>query len=93
MIVIWNWLFEKILKGYVGITIFPFIFIYEKYSHSKRLIRHEKEHLKQQICFLVLPFFVIYLVNYIINLIIYRNHDLAYEKIWFEKQARKAERG
>lgn len=36
---------------------------------------------------LVIPFYVIYLINYLINLVIYRQHDKAYREIIFEREA------
>ena len=73
-------------SGYKGIAIWPFVFY--KGLLSKRFIVHEKIHLVQQKEMLVLPFFVIYFLNYLWNLLRYRfNHDKAYRNIIFEKEA------
>lgn len=75
-------------SSYVGITIFPFIFIGKQYKNRPNLINHEKIHFQQQIELLVLPFFVLYFLNYLINLFKYRfNHNKAYYNIIFEKEA------
>ena len=61
--------------GYIGITIFPFIFIGKQYKNRPNLINHERIHFQQQIELLVLPFFILYFGNYLINLFKYRfNH-------------------
>ena len=72
-----------------GITLFPFIFISSKLSEHRKpiLINHEKIHIRQQIELLVIPFYLFYLLNYLINLIKFREHDKAYKNIIFEKEA------
>ena len=78
--------------GYIGITIFPFIFIGKQYKNRLNLINHERIHFQQQIELLVLPFFILYFGNYLINLFKYRfNHNKAYCNIIFEKEAYKNE--
>lgn len=71
-----------------AMAIFPFILL--KNTAQKRdsvLINHEQIHLQQQLELLVLPFYLLYLLNYCINLIKYRNHYQAYFNISFEKEA------
>ena len=73
-------------EGYKGVTIWPFVFY--KGLLSNKFIVHEKIHLAQQKEIIVLPFFVIYLLNYFWNLLRYRfNHDRSYRNIIFEKEA------
>lgn len=70
-----------------GITLFPFIFIRDKHRlNDKRLINHEKIHIRQQIELLVIIFYLIYVINYIILRFKY-NHDKAYRNIVFEREA------
>ncbi len=69
-------------------AIFPFILLKEaSYKTNKRLINHERIHLRQQLELLVLPFYALYLLHYLFNLIRYRNHHRAYLNIVFEKEA------
>ncbi|RZK56269.1 MAG: hypothetical protein EOO91_12460 [Pedobacter sp.] len=71
-----------------AMAIFPFILL--KSSSQKKdvvLINHEKIHLQQQLELLILPFYVLYLLNYFINLIIYKNHYKAYFNISFERES------
>ena len=72
-----------------GITLFPFIFISSKLSEHRKpvLINHEKIHIRQQIELLVIPFYLFYLLNYLLNLIKFGEHNKAYKNILFEKEA------
>lgn len=71
-----------------GMAIYPFIILKkEDFKKSTVLINHEKIHLRQQQELLIIPFYLLYLVNYLINLLRYTNHQQAYEQIIFEKEA------
>ncbi|BDU24992.1 MULTISPECIES: hypothetical protein [unclassified Flavobacterium] len=75
-------------KGYRGMAVFPFILI--KYDFDKSngvFVNHEKIHLRQQLELLVIPFFVWYVLEYLIRLVQYQNMDLAYRNISFEREA------
>ena len=75
-------------KGYRGLTLFPFVFVkYVFDSKNQTLVNHEKIHIKQQLELLVLPFFVWYFVEYAVRLLQYKNADLAYRNISFEREA------
>ena len=82
----------KFLWGNIaGITLFPFIFVIDKYA-SKKLINHEKIHLRQQVEMLIIPFYVVYLLEYIIRLFKHASHRKAYRNISFEREAYDNER-
>jgi len=72
-----------------GIALFPVIIINSKLSSERQkvLINHEFIHIRQQIELLVLPFYIIYLFNYLVNRFKYKTHDEAYRNIIFEKEA------
>lgn len=71
-----------------GMALFPFILVKQKrYKNDKSLVLHEKIHLLQQLELLVLPFYILYFLNYLVNLCRYRTHSKAYEEIAFEKEA------
>lgn len=75
-------------KGFRGLTIFPFVFVSDMNSkHYLALINHERIHLRQQLELLVLPFFVIYVLDYLAKLIRYRDRNLAYRNVVFEREA------
>ncbi len=80
-------------KGYRGLTVFPFVFV--KYSLDKKnpvFINHERIHLRQQLELLIIPFFIWYFVEFILRLVQYKNVDLAYRNISFEREAYANER-
>lgn len=75
-------------KGYRGMAVFPFVVV--KYGCDKTngtFVNHEKIHLRQQLEMLILPFFIWYFLEYLIRLIQYKNKDLAYRNISFEREA------
>jgi hypothetical protein len=75
-------------KGYRGMAVFPFILI--KYDFDKSngvFLNHEKIHLRQQLELLIIPFFIWYVLEYLIRLVQYQNMDLAYRNISFEREA------
>lgn len=51
------------------------------------IINHEKIHFKQQQELLILPFYILYLLHYLLNRLKYKNHDQAYQQICFELEA------
>lgn len=73
-------------SGFHAITLFPFIF-YNEGRMTERDIRHETVHLWQQAALLVLPFYVLYLLFWITNLIRFRDSQRAYRNIPFERSA------
>src|SRR5690606_29261306 len=75
-------------KGYRGMAVFPFVVMkYEFDKKNKIFINHEKIHLRQQLEMLILPFFIWYVLEYLIRLIQYKNKDVAYHNISFEREA------
>lgn len=71
-----------------GMALFPFV-LYRHHDDAQDavIVNHERIHLRQQLELLILPFYVLYLLNYIINRFRYRNHRQAYEQIVFEREA------
>ena len=56
------------------------------------LINHERIDLRQQLEFLVLPFYLIYFIEFCVNLIKCKNVNRAYYNISFEKKAYQNEK-
>ncbi|REE08104.1 hypothetical protein DFQ09_109170 [Winogradskyella pacifica] len=80
-------------KGYLGITIFPFMFLKtEDLKRNAVLINHEKIHLKQQLELFILPFYVLYTIEFLCRLIQNKKWDLAYRNISFEREAYRHEK-
>ena len=75
-------------RGFVGITIYPFVFLKSKeLKKDVILINHEKIHLQQQLELLIVFFYLFYLIEWFIKLIYYRNWTIAYKNLSFEKEA------
>lgn len=76
-----------------AMAVYPFILLKNKNQKKDEiLIHHEKIHLRQQIELLILPFYFLYLFNYLINIFKYRNHYQAYYHICFEREAYRHEK-
>ena len=61
-------------------------------KRNTALINHEKIHLRQQLELLIIPFFILYSFEFLIRLIKYRNWNLAYRNISYEREAYKNEK-
>ena len=72
-------------KGFKAITFG--IFIFARTPLNVKDINHEYIHSKQQLEMLYIPFFIIYIIEYLYNLIKYMNINKAYRNISFEKEA------
>jgi hypothetical protein len=76
--------------GISGITLFPFIILRDKQlKQDKRILNHERIHIRQQVELLILPFYLLYLIEFCIRLINYKNRQTAYMNISFEREAFK----
>ena len=74
--------------GYLGITIFPFVILKNRpLRYDEVLINHERIHLKQQLELLILPFFLIYSLEFLVRLFQFKSWNLAYRNISFEREA------
>jgi len=75
-------------KGFLGVSIWPFVILKEKeLSTDPIFMNHEKIHLQQQIELLILPFYILYLLEFILKYFYYKNAYLAYRSISFEREA------
>lgn len=75
-------------RKFTGLAIYPFIFLTDKkLAYDKRLINHEKIHHRQQIELLWIFFFLWYGIEFLVRLVQYRNGNLAYRNISFEREA------
>jgi hypothetical protein len=75
-------------KGYRGMAVFPLVVLkYDFDKANETFVNHERIHLKQQIELLIIPFFAWYFLEYLFRLVQYKNKDLAYRNISFEREA------
>ncbi len=75
-------------KGYRGMTLYPFVIIRNFLDkENKVLLNHEKIHIRQQVELLILPFFMLYFLEYLFRLLQFRDKNKAYRNISFEREA------
>jgi len=80
-------------RRFVGLTLWPFIIMKRKeLKEDATFINHERIHLRQQLEMLILPFYIWYLIEYLIRLVQYRNRYIAYKNISFEREAYQNEK-
>ena len=71
-----------------GMALFPFMILREKsFTKDPVIMNHELIHHRQQLELLIVPFYVFYVLNYIINRFRYEGHYNAYRNIIFEREA------
>jgi len=94
-IIIQNSRIPKILSKFApieiyAITLFPFIFCRARLGQQTK--QHEMIHFQQQLEMLVLPFYIIYLYDYIKSLLSKKPGWISYREIRAEKEAHKNDR-
>ena len=80
-------------KNYVGLSFWPFIIL--KNSALKEdaiLMNHERIHLRQQQELLVVPFYILYTLEWAFKSFVYLNTCKAYKNISFEREAYENEK-
>ena len=75
---------HRLPKRVTGMALFPFILIRPGHG-SPTLLRHEQIHIQQQLELLVIPFYLLYLMEYLIKCMLKRGN--AYRDISFEQEA------
>lgn len=71
-----------------AVTIFPFIFVKtRKLREDMVLINHEQIHIAQALELFVFPFYLLYLLEFLIQLVRHRDFHRAYRNISFEREA------
>ena len=72
----------------MGLSLWPFIIVKEQeYKEDTVLINHERIHLKQQLELLIIPFYIWYLLEWMLRSILYMDTYKAYQNISFEREA------
>ena len=75
-----------LFPGVAGVTLAPFgIYLSKRHLANAKTIRHEKIHWKQQIEMLILPFYVWYVLEWLVRLVTDKGN--AYKSISFEQEA------
>lgn len=80
-------------RGFRGLTLFPFVLVKTKKDlRDLVFLNHEKIHFRQQLELLVVPFYVMYLLEYLVKWMVLKNRFKAYKSISFEREAYENER-
>jgi hypothetical protein len=74
------------LRHIEGIALWPFVLV-KSTKPSERILRHEKIHLRQQLEMLILPFYIWYAIEWGIKCFKYKNPEIAYFNLGFEREA------
>ena len=78
---------------YSAMALWPVVLVkHHDLQQNAVLVNHERIHHHQQIELLILPFYLLYVLNYLFNLIRFHNHDHAYREIIFEREAYQMEK-
>ena len=86
IVIVWKRL-KKVLKC-DGIVLFPFIvFSDEKYKNDQQIMNHERIHVRQVLELFIVPFYLLYLTEFLIRRISSKSKYEAYRKISFEQEA------
>ena len=70
-----------------AITLFGLVFTRDRRLVTPEILNHELIHCCQQLELLYIPFFLLYVVEWLVRLAMYRNHDKAYYLLSFEQEA------
>ncbi len=85
MIVVFKHFFYK---NYVGLSLWPFIILKsDALKKDTELINHERIHLRQQQELLIIPFYMLYITEWLLRTIWYLDSYRAYQNISFEREA------
>jgi len=75
-------------KNYVGLSLWPFIILKNtSLKEDSVLINHERIHLRQQLELFIVPFYILYILEWLIRSILYFDTYKAYQNISFEREA------
>lgn len=76
-------------RGYSGINLFGVLFVHPGQYVSPVMLNHERIHTAQMLELAILPFYVLYLLEWLIRLLM---RGRAYRNISFEREAYRHER-
>lgn len=80
-------------KNYVGLSLWPFIILKDvQLKQDAVLINHERIHLKQQQELFIIPFYFLYISEWLLRSVLYLDSYRAYQNISFEREAYQNEK-
>lgn len=73
--------------SFAAITLFGLVFTPDRRRVDRRVRNHELIHCQQQLEWLYLPFFILYVIEWVWYMLRFRDSDKAYRAISFEREA------
>lgn len=80
---------SRLIPPYICVNLFGTFWTRDKSWIDKYVINHERIHTRQQMELLYIPFYLVYLIEWVIRFIQYKEWKTAYMNISFEKEAYK----
>ena len=74
-------------RGFTAINLFGLIFVRRGMTFTDVELRHERIHTRQMLELLVLPFYLWYVLEWLVRFIVTRDAFRAYRSISFEREA------
>lgn len=78
---------SRLAPKHFAINIFGTIWSRDTSWIDRYVVNHERIHTAQQRELLFVPFYILYGIEWLIRIVMYRNLDLAYRNISFEREA------
>lgn len=78
---------SRLAPKHFAINIFGTIWSRDTSWIDRFVVNHERIHTAQQRELLFVPFYILYGIEWLIRIFMYRNRDLAYRNISFEREA------
>lgn len=72
---------------YAAINLFGILFVKNNIALTPELISHERIHTRQMTELLFIPFYIIYVIEWLARLALYRDTYRSYRSISFEREA------
>ena len=77
------------MPKHICLNLFGTFWTRDKSWIDKYVVNHERIHTRQQKELLFIPFYLIYILEWLVRLVQYRNQEKAYMNISFEREAYK----
>lgn len=78
---------SKLMPKHICLNLFGTLWTRDRSWIDEYVVNHEKIHTRQQKELLFIPFYLIYILEWLVRLIQFRNQQKAYMNISFEREA------
>ena len=80
---------SRLVPKHTCVNLFGTFWTQDKSWIDKYIVNHERIHTRQQMELLFIPFYLVYILEWIVRLVQYRKRHEAYMNISFEREAYK----